>query len=186
MCCCTGEEQPYIMCAEVTAGASTSSSLLVLSFEEKTEEVDGKKSILLLRQFFQLKISENFILRAANWFGASKKELGYSLDTQRCHHHMRLERKDEKRIKRCCSPQVTALVSTISFLADVCTFTDHKYFANIKMYFLTAKYSYFCTSDGICPHYLLFPLLTGVLFFSSSILTVHFLSSFALGNARID
>ena len=79
------------MCAEVTAGASTSSSLLVLSFEEKTEEVDGKKSILLLRQFFQLKISENFILRAANWFGASKKELGYncSLDTQRYHHHMR-------------------------------------------------------------------------------------------------
>ena len=107
------------MCAEVTAGASTSSSLLVLSFEEKTEEVDEKKSILLLRQFFQLKISENFILRAANWFGASKKELGYncSLDTQRYHHQMRLERKDEKRIKRCCSPQVTALVSTISFLA---------------------------------------------------------------------
>ena len=106
MCCCTGGEQPYIMCAEVTAGASTSSSLLVLSFEEKTEEVDGKKSILLLRQFFQLRISENFILRAANWFGASKTELGYncSLDTQRYHHQMRLERKDEKRIKRCCSP----------------------------------------------------------------------------------
>ena len=62
------------MCAEVTAGATTSSSLLVLSFEEKTEEVDGKKSILLLRQFFQLKISENFILRAANWFGVDLKK----------------------------------------------------------------------------------------------------------------
>ena len=63
-----------------------------------------KKEYFAFKTIFQLKISENFILRAANWFGASKKRYNCSLDTQRYHHQMRLERKDEKRIKRCCSP----------------------------------------------------------------------------------